>query len=313
MIVEVIDSLDGLEKLKLEWLRLWQSCPTATPFQSPQWLIPWTRHIFGGGRICCLAIRQSSTLVGLAPLFTWGTDRRILSFLGAGISDYGDVLLVPGHEAECMSTLRRLLSDQIEGGCDLDLRDIREGSMLLDGWPREECAICPVLDLSSYPASMDPKHRTDVRRARNRFAKMPSVSYERAEAANLTERMHEFFLLHEARWTPLGETLRSFHLEVAHAFLETGDLRLSVLRVGDKPAAAIYAFRCGKSLYCYLSGFDPDMAKLSPGAALLGWVVEEAIEEGAREVDFLRDGEAYKYLWGAVNRTSYSIRVEGQG
>jgi CelD/BcsL family acetyltransferase involved in cellulose biosynthesis len=52
------------------------------------------------------------------------------------------------------------------------------------------------------------------------------------------------------------------------------------------------------------------MNKLSPGAVLLGWVIEEAVAEGMAEVDFLRQREAYKYLWGARDRINYKVYVD---
>src|SRR5437868_940235 len=100
MTTEIIDSLAGLESLAGEWSRLHACCPRATPFQSPQWLVPWTRHLFGGGRILAIAIRDGGVLVGFAPLFCWGIEKRTISFLGAGISDYGDLLFAPGLENE---------------------------------------------------------------------------------------------------------------------------------------------------------------------------------------------------------------------
>src|SRR4051794_13177480 len=110
MNIQVIDSLYGLEELRPKWLELWQSCPRATPFQAPQWLLPWTRHLFSGGQIRALAIRDAGTLIGFAPLFRWGIHERTVSFMGAGISDYGDLLFAPGRESDCVGGVKRFLS-----------------------------------------------------------------------------------------------------------------------------------------------------------------------------------------------------------
>jgi len=37
--------------------------------------------------------------------------------------------------------------------------------------------------------------------------------------------------------------------------------------------------------------------------------IEAAIEEGFKEVDFLRQREPYKYLWGARDRVSHRITL----
>jgi CelD/BcsL family acetyltransferase involved in cellulose biosynthesis len=122
-------------------------------------------------------------------------------------------------------------------------------------------------------------------------------------------RLPEFFDLYEARWGRLNDSLLQFHHEVAIGFHREGLLRMSLLEVGGAPAAAIYAFTTGPSLYCYLTGFDPAMSSMSPGALLLQWIIEAAIAEGFKEVDFLRQREPYKYLWGARDRVSHRITV----
>ena len=43
--IEVSDvtGLVGLEKLRDEWTAVWEHCPRATPFQHPDWLVPYCR------------------------------------------------------------------------------------------------------------------------------------------------------------------------------------------------------------------------------------------------------------------------------
>jgi CelD/BcsL family acetyltransferase involved in cellulose biosynthesis len=299
--------VEGLERLKPEWWELFQCCPRATPFQSPQWLMPWTRHLYGGGEIWALAIRDQGALIGFAPLFCWGIQQRTVSFLGAGISDYGDLLFAPGLERECVDAVWSFLESRRDRWDVLDLQELRGGSGLLEGRRAEECSVCPVLDLDGYPGAMDPKHRTDVRRALNKLRSRSEVQFAMANEGDFSGHLEEFFRLHEVRWGAMEDSLRRFHREVAAEFLASGALRLCVLFVDKAPAAAIYAFASGQALYCYLSGYDPAMAKLSPGAVLLGWLIEQAIAEGIREVDFLRKTEAYKYHWGARDRVNYQL------
>ena len=101
--------------------------------------------------------------------------------------------------------------------------------------------------------------------------------------------------------------LRRFHVDFARAAIPAGLLRIYVLSAASAPAAAIYSLASGATLYCYLSAFDPAMAKLSPGAVLLAHVINHALASGMKEVDFLRDPEPYKYLWGARPRPSYKL------
>jgi CelD/BcsL family acetyltransferase involved in cellulose biosynthesis len=54
--------------------------------------------------------------------------------------------------------------------------------------------------------------------------------------------------------------------------------------------------------YGYLTGFDPTYEFESPGTIVVGYAIETAVREAAREFHFLRGREAYKYHWGAVDR-----------
>jgi CelD/BcsL family acetyltransferase involved in cellulose biosynthesis len=312
MNVEVINTVEALEKFSPEWSELYRRCPRATPFQSPQWLLPWTRHFFRGRELWALAIRDGGELIGFAPLFCWGIHQRTVSFLGAGISDYCDLLYAPGMEAECVAAVWRWLTEQRDRWDLLDLQELRCGSGFLEAQPAVECSVCPVLDLSTYPEAMDHKHRTDLRRARNKL-KHSELQFAVATETDFTRRFEEFFRLHEARWGPLDDSIRRFHGDVAAEFLAAGLLRLCLLHVDNEPAAAIYSFSTAHTLYCYLSGFDQAMAKLSPGGVLLGWLIERAIAEGTKEVDFLRQRETYKYLWGAKDRVNYKVACPSHG
>jgi len=292
MKTDLIDSLAGLEQLRPEWAALHAACPRATPFQSPQWLIPWTRHLFGGGEIWAVALWDGNDLIGLAPLFCWGVERRFVSFLGAGISDYGDILFAPERERECVREVWRFLEERQERWDALDLQEIRGGTALLEGRAAEPCSVCPVLDLATYPDSMDRKHRTDLRRAQNKLQKSADLQFSCAS-------FDQFLPLYETRWGAMDESLRRFHREVS------GDFQL--LKIDGAPAATIYTLSAGRTIYCYLSGYAPAMANLSPGAVLLSRVIEQAIADGLTEADFLRHPEAYKYLWGAQDRVNYKL------
>ncbi len=307
MTIDVIDTYEGLQRWEPTWSELWRQCPRATPFQSPQWLLPWTRRLFGGGEIWGLALRDGQQLIGFAPLFRWGLEQRTVSFLGAGISDYGDLLFAPGREAECAAAVCHFLGNERHRWDVLDLQELRCGAGLLDRGRPEACSICPVLDLKSYPETLDPKHRTDVRRARNKLSKGFDLRFTNVDQASFAQHFDEFVRLHHARWGSLDPSLECFHREVAAGFLGTGHLRLSLLWIDGVAAAATYCFTTGAALYCYLSGYDPSTPRLSPGAVLLGWVIDNAVAEGLEEVDFLRQTERYKYLWGARDRVNYKL------
>ena len=94
-----------MEQLEPQWRALWESDCRATPFQSPDWLIPWTRHLWGGGKLRLLVFYRGSSLAALAPLFQWGIESACLSFLGSGISDYLDLIAAPDFAPDAAQAL----------------------------------------------------------------------------------------------------------------------------------------------------------------------------------------------------------------
>ncbi len=121
-----------LEALRPEWDRLWEECPSATPFQSPDWLIPWWRHL-GRGSLWALALYEGKELCGLAPLFRhhyYGLPLRGVSLLGTGNSDYLDWLLRPGTSP---LPFWEYLEARRNDWDFCDFQQVREGSTLHGG------------------------------------------------------------------------------------------------------------------------------------------------------------------------------------
>ena len=107
--------------------------------------------------------------------------------------------------------------------------------------------------------------------------------------------------------------IRRFHRAAAPLLLSSGLLRLHALRLDERIVAVMYALHAKRRAYCYLCGFDPDFDALSPGTLIFGHTIWEAVREGAREVDFLRGKERYKYFWGARERPCYGRMLNRVG
>jgi CelD/BcsL family acetyltransferase involved in cellulose biosynthesis len=90
--LQTIESERELEALYAEWLALWQRSSSATPFQSPDWLIPWWQF-FGTGQLCVVVMRDGANVIAIAPFFSRDESPRTLRFLGTGNTDYLDVLV----------------------------------------------------------------------------------------------------------------------------------------------------------------------------------------------------------------------------
>ncbi|MBZ0158498.1 MAG: GNAT family N-acetyltransferase [Alphaproteobacteria bacterium] len=329
MTIEEINDTSALEALGREWSLLWERCPSATPFQSPEWLLPWWRH-FGNDGLMTLAIRRRGRLAGIAPLFLFRHPEhgfRQVSLLGSGITDYLDFLLEPEAEEEgTRAVFEHLLSQKSRWDVG-DFQELRGASPLLSspgipGLLMQKTAMeaCPVLTLpdtrAAFRAGLSARLRKELRYTRNSIERAGGAYTETATGTTRQEFLEILFRLHRAAWEERGEGgvlagpgIQAFHREVSAGFLERGWLRLSVLYIGGSVSAALYSFAARERLYCYLSGFDPRASLYSPGKFILWHAIEDALAGGIREFDFLRGREEYKYTWGARNRTNYRLLV----
>lgn len=327
--VEEVVTLEALEALRPEWTDLWERCPSATPFQSPEWLLTWWKH-FGGNMLWVLALRGRGRLVGLAPFFIHyihERKKRQVSFIGTDVTDYLDVLLDPDFAAAGAESTLNYLALQRARWDICDLRNIRPDSPLMNvSVPSSlqvrltSSMVCPVLSLpgtvEEFYSGLPAGYRMRVQRARTLMERAGDMRVEIADEETLPDFLDVLFRLHRAHWIQrnLGDVLsrydiQAFHWEAAAGLLKRGCLRLYVLRRFDMTIAALYAFAFRNLVYCYLGGIEPEMRVFSPGTVITGYAIEDAIRSGCREFDFLRGNESCKYIWGARERRNRRMLI----
>ena len=313
MKIDVISEFPELERLAADWLDLCRRSPGTTPFQTPMWLLPWWRA-FGSDELVVITGREGVRLDSLAPLTILrdsDSGESLGLFLGTGISDYLDV--VGSADA---------LTDQL-GWLDCqawDFQQLRPSSPLLAaatprGWSEQvfDQDPCPILSLSDakedFEDLISPHFRKKIRYYRRALERSGEVRYERATPENLDEFLTALYELHKARWRQKGmegvlgdDVVQQFHREVAGGMLGTDALRMYAIRLDGRIVAVFYGFSLGRTVYYYLSGYDPQLERLSIGTLLVAHAVEQAIHAGAHTFDFLRGAEEYKYAWGAKDR-----------
>jgi CelD/BcsL family acetyltransferase involved in cellulose biosynthesis len=314
--LETITTSERLQALRPQWEVLWERCLDATPFQAPEWLLPWWEHL-GHGLLCTLALWEGERLVGLAPLYVqryFGLPLRRLVLIGTGNTDYLDVLLDPEFDSALPQLVDAL--EALSGWDFCDFQQLRSASPLLQ-WNAAplrdrviEQEVCPVLALSG--SSLDTVLPTRLRsnlRYYGRKLEGAGGSFEITSAETVVATLDALFELHGARWRRrklpgvfTSERVRRFHHEAARGFAARGWLRLHRLTVADEVRAALYCFTCRGRGYYYAGGFDPMLSRNSPGTVLTGRAIQSAATDGAHEFDFLRGDEPYKYNWGAVDR-----------
>lgn len=320
----------ALRALAPEWDALFGRVPDALPFQSPAWLLPWW-DAFGTGRPRAASLRaDDGRLIAVLPLYVLDEPpERKLLLLGAGTTDYLDMLQEPGAPPDAPGRLlaAALASAERDGVTACDLTSLPDGSPLCDvappdGWWEasrwgESCAVLTLPAAGRTLETVVPKgKRRDLRLARNRAVAAGGWAVETARPDTLELLLQQLISLHQDRWRDTGSgvfadpRVVAFHRAAAPGMLARGLLRLAALRLRGRVAAVNYVLldRAGRTLF-YLSGYDRAFARESPGTILLGDMLEQALREGARELHFLRGRESYKLDWGAAEQTTAARRL----
>ncbi len=314
-----ISDFAELHSLAAEWTDLWLRS-SATPFQRPEWLLPWI-EAFRASELCVVEGRRGTRLVGLAPMFIYPREgRRVLAPIGAGITDYLDWLIDPPAAEEFVPAAFREL-EKAQWNV-LEVLDLPSQSPLV----RQKdvhavaCDMCPGVSLppvADFNKVVPARQRRNLSNARNRIHRAGYWNFEIADRETLPEFLNTLFRLHRARWTEQGESgvladpkVRDFHMRSAPQLLECDALRFYGIRLEGQLIAVLHTLVDRSRIYCYLQGFDTAYAEFSPGMLILEAVMRDAIREGKSRVDFLRGREAYKYSWGAQDEHTFRIHMD---
>lgn len=314
--------LPELLRIEAEWSGIWRASGRS-PFQSPAWLIPWIRHV-EPQTTRALAVRRDGRLLAIVPFFAPdGGSAWLLA--GAGNSDHLDVAAAPGSEDDVRDALRQCIArhdDRPWMFTGLPLDSMVSHRLAPPRWSctNGACEPMPYLPIPAGARAVEevlpPRMRQNLRYYRRRAEAQGIVSFELATESTLAPMLEDLFALHSSRWSRVGESgvlrderVLAFLREAAPRLLRAGILRLAAMRIGERTVSSVCMLvRRGRWMY-YIGGFEPEARASSPGTLAIGFALECAVQEGARELDFLRGAEDYKYRWGAVDRRSRALTL----
>lgn len=179
----------------------------------------------------------------------------------------------------------------------------------------EEHTVTAVVELpgsfDEYLSRIGKKQRHELRRKRRRYIELVGrLSHETHRG--LGWAFDEFIRLHRLSDGEKGEFMTDTRAEFFARLASTPGWRIDVLRVPgtDRASACLFSYSDLDAYYLYNSAYDPALADASPGVAIVGSMVEQAIEEGVPRFDFLKGDEAYKFRLGATRRPLYRVRAK---
>ena len=305
---------EDFASLATDWEALAPHSATDTVFATPAWLGTWWSNCASEEELHLLAIRESESLVGVAPFMCSGDT---MLFVGlSDMCDHHEITMAKGHEGAVLQAV----VDQLD---TLDWRRLRleglvMGSPTLEGlpplasergWNVEEVfdEVSPSRVLAAgweeYLSGLGKKDRHEIRRKLRRLMSAGDVRiYDAAENPDLADAMPAFLDLvkksNEDKAEFLTAAREQFFANLANAMQAKGQLKLFFLELDGLNVAASLCFDYGGAYYLYNSGYEPRFASLSVGVMLKALVLKHAIEAGRHAFHFLRGAEPYKFDLG---------------
>jgi len=335
--VQFLTSADEFATLAPEWNALHEQAAVASVFNSWIWQYHWWQVYGAEQSLRLLVALERGATIGILPLHihttrALGLPVRLLRFVGTGGDTNPDdlgPLLAPGREESAAAALAnaalRITQPDVYLFTDIDPESLfkqalmqaaaASGFAVMTGVAERIPLVRLPQDWDAFLKGLPSKRRSGIRCARAKLlAAHPDARFfVWSDPARLDQAIDQLAFLHRKRWQAAGQehsfTSRQymdFHRGLMHSLMRRGWLRLYCLEIDGEPRAISYCYRMRNGVFCMQAGFDPDYARVAPGAVLLGHAIEHAIGEGNEVFDFLRGRHMYKdQLANAARETRY--------
>ena len=330
--IELIQTEAEWEGLSQAWNELLSKSITDVPFLRHEYLTAWWQHRGGGewsndDQLYVITARDASgNLAGALPLFISKNHagKPALMLLGSlEISDFLDVL-APAEKLDNFldGALAHLTGSDAPAWESLELSNLLEDSPSLPAlaaaaekhsltFGQERLQPSPSItlpdDFETYMEGLDGRYRREMlRKMRNALRYFIPVKMTRVEEVDdLAAEMEDFFTMmreesHKDAF--LTDAMVDQMQAIARAAFDHGWLDLRFLLVGREKGAGYLNFIYNDRVWVYNSARAEKFESLSPGIALIGLLIEEAIEQGYDDFDLMRGDEEYKYHLGGKDR-----------
>lgn len=325
MELTVIESRAEFEALAQEWEALLERARLASVFETHDWQYLWWVNYGDDRPLRLLVARRNGELIGILPLYIelqtlLAFPVRVLRLVGTGGDTSPDdlgPLLAPGHEHEVASAFADTML-ALPGWDLFALSDMNPDCVFTTTLaerarrarlPLTESVSAKIsfLDLpqswDDWLKSLSGNRRYRIRNSRKQLnAAHPTRFFVWEDEATLDDAVQKLIDLHHKRWRSAGRTdhafasdrYNAFHGAVMHACMRRDRLRMYCLEASGVMVAMYYFYRFRDCIYLMQSGFDPEYSSLRPGQVLLGYIIENAIGEGVKVLDFLKGEHRYK-------------------
>lgn len=313
------------ESLVKEWNLLLEKKVRGSFFQSPLWVLNYSRYRQRAGlgpRLLGVKTPEGQ-LIGILPLTIAPTRWRfILPTIRAAhaAGEYeSDWISHPAHIPAFVDNVCQYLADRRSAWYKLELNSVAAGSAVLAAL-KNECerrglvyytrAGWRIPYVNTEDAGVDSlqfttgKYRRELKRRWRKLNELGAIEFEvHDHEAQVEKAFDEFIGVESSGWKGDQASAiacqpdalrfwRHFSLDAAKA----GCFRLHLLRLDKEVISGQLGVHWGRCYYCLKVGFDPRFQSFGPGALMTWHVVQQCIENPSVDIyDF--SGPEKEYMW----------------
>lgn len=318
--VEVIDDLERLRQLAIDWAHLGERFPT--PLLQFEWFLSCAEALYKPGQLHIVMLKDDDRTIAIAPLARVPKQyAQWLEIMGVNCLQEPSGLLFESEEAH-----RRLVHALVNSRHPLDLGRLSADSPLLampsfraqrNGiWIRRPSAPRSRLAIDkgweSIWGGMSKSRRTDFRRLGRRAASQGGFELEVVQPDPPGfEAVYTLAVEIEASgWKGIRRSclkenllLNEFFKQYCRRMALQGALYVFFLRLGGTAVAMHVAVRFAGSLWILKIGYDERFRSLSPGLYLALQTIRHSCAEGLEGYEFLGAEEPWQHAWSIERMT----------
>lgn len=329
--LEIIRSADRLAAIEAEWMHLWHRTDGLI-FQSHAWVSAWWSTVADRDQRALRIglVWNGDRLVAVMPLAI-GKRRglRFLEWAASSYTDYGDMLVAPECSLSALQDLWAQLCDA--GGFDLAFLN----RLLPDAAARKIFAVG-----ASSGIRLRPNHREEVsyrvaghwksgaawledqsKKTRQNYRRGIKALEETGEVKfrllapdeplqPILDRLSVLkrrWLTEHSRESQLFEEGTPVLAALVDVLARAGVLRIFVLECNGVMIAVSINFIQRQVMMAFVTTYDPDYSRASPGIILIMDYIRWSIDHGLGMVDFLCGAESFKNKFATQAVTLQSV------
>jgi len=326
MKISIIDNIKELDKLRDDWSAAYSVDPHTTIHRSWAWLRGWVEHTPYDWIVIALKQDILSPYIAFLPLakeITSKNEHR-LYMGGYPVSAHTGFVCVPEYTDQAIAIFSNFIQKQLKWDM-FEMKDVSDPRLDIflnffssRKFNRRKIAAtpCPYISL---PSTWDQYLRDGLSRSTSKELKYKTRRIERQNGFRLTQAKHDtideqietLLTLWQLRWGAKPESELDSYRAIFRRCFEANSLYLNILWINKTPVAARVGFvdRQKKIFSGFLSGWNIDFAKLSPGKVMFGYSIRYAIQNAFSGYDFGRGNSDYKFTFGAKERFNRNVVI----